>query len=258
MLTTLDYALGYGRLGWRVFPLWPGEKRPMYKGWPQDATTDEKMIRQYFAGDPTRNIGVVCGEKFDAWDIEVDHLDALGELRAKNRPLDETPIARTGRGGMHILTEPTGFNATRQLHLDGVHIGELKSKGGFIVVAPSKTEQAYSWTWTPINMELAVAPDWLLTLLEKPKATIHKFKPRLAKTDDVLAVLGRLSGAVVHAGTGHRNSYLYWAMRQALEEGVPDEEATHVLIAAGLTAGLDDHEVRATVRSAYDAESASA
>jgi len=198
---------------------------------------------------------VVCGEAFDAWDIEAEHLPALTKhMTANGHRFDESPMATTGRGGIHVLTEPTGFNATRQLHLDGTHIGELKSTGGFIVVAPSVTVGQYRWTWAPPVMGVQAAPQWLLAMLERPKATTKRFKDRLTKPDDVVAVLGQLGGAVLTAGEGRRNSYLYWAMRRALEEGVPPRQAGSSLMAAGRQAGLEDHEVRATIRSAYDAE----
>lgn len=258
VLTTLDYALGYAKLSWRVFPVHGGQKRPIYAGWPKDATLDPKMVRQYFAADPTRNVGLVTGEMFDAWDIEVKHLPAFGAYWRAHGNLPESPIARTGRGGLHILTQPTGVNHTRQLHLNGTHIGELKSAGGFIVAAPSQTTGPYSWTWTPSNMALSAAPEWLLGLLEQPKTTTRRFKARLATPDDVVAVLRQLGGAVLHAGEGSRNAYLYWAMRRALEEGVPPKHAGRVLQVAGTQAGLTDHEVRATIRSAYDAEGISA
>jgi hypothetical protein len=259
MLTTVDWALGYAKLGWRVFPVWPGEKRPIYRGWPEDATTDPAMVTQYFKADPTRNIGIVCGESFDAWDIEVDHVPALAEhMTTIGAVFPESPVASTGRGGMHLLTEPTGVNHTRQLHLGSTHIGELKSTGGFIVVAPSVTVEQYRWTWVTRNMTLSAASPWMLELLERPPAVTRALKTRLASPDDVIAVLGQLGGAVIHAGEGKRNSYLYWAMRRALEDGVPARHAGNVLKAAGIEAGLEPHEVKATIRSAYDAESVSA
>jgi hypothetical protein len=233
----------------------PGDKRPIYRGWQQDATTDEKLVRQYFTADPSRNIGVVCGEMFDAWDIEAEHLPAvLGFLKEKQRGFPETPIARTGRGGLHLLTTPTGVDATRQLHFAGTHIGELKSTGGFIVLAPSRTVGQYRWEWATRGMRLEPALDWMLPLLEKPRATIHKFPDRLKDENAYLAVLERLSHAVLRAGEGRRNSYLYWAVRRALEEGVPVEETVAVLREAALEADLDQHETEATIRSAVDAE----
>src|SRR5690348_550254 len=106
MSTVADWAHLYARAGWRSFPIWPGEKRPMYAGWQKDATTDPELIERYFRSDP--NIGAICGEVFDAWDIEVDHVARFLDW-ASNRPdhLTEAPIASTGRGGLHILTAPT-------------------------------------------------------------------------------------------------------------------------------------------------------
>jgi bifunctional DNA primase/polymerase-like protein len=130
--TMADWASAYAAVGFRVLPLWPGEKRPIYDGWPRDATTDPALIERYWnrAADDPPNIGVVCGEKFDAWDIEGPHLDAFcrwAETQsADGAYLSEAPIQQTARGGWHILTEPTGVAGSRNLYLDGRHIGELK------------------------------------------------------------------------------------------------------------------------------------
>jgi len=161
---------------------------------------------------------------------------------------------------MHVLTQPTGVNHTRQLHLDGTHIGELKSAGGFIVVAPSKTEASYRWTWAPPRMALPALEDdhWLRGLLERPAAPVRHLKTRLASPDDVVEVLGRLTGSVLRAGRRHegRNNYLYWAMRTAIEDGLPLDKARGALETAGLEAGLEPDEVPATLDSAIRAESA--
>lgn len=254
---TAQWAQFYARAGFRSFPVWPGEKRPIYAGWQKDATTDPALLERYFRSDP--NLGLVCGEAFDAWDIEVDHVARFLEWAA-NRPqaLPEAPIASTGRGGLHILTRPTGVDGTRKLHLDGVHIGELKSKGGFILACPSETEQMYRWTYLPDRLAVNDAPEWLLTLLERPKTGVHRFPQRLASPADVVDVLGRLAGSVRKTGEGRRNNYLYWAMRRAIEEGVPPRHARTVLTAAGRDAGLEPDEVEKTIESALEAESVAA
>ena len=219
----------------------------MYAGWQKDATTDPALIEQYFS-DSERNIGLVCGERFDAWDIEVEHVGVFIEWLS-NRPdtLPEAALASTGRGGMHILTKPTGVDGTRYLYLDGKHIGELKSRGGFILVCPSFTEQLYTWSYLPDRLELPEAPDWLRGLLERPVTARKMLKTRLATPDDVVAVLGRLAGSVEFSGEGSRNNYLYWAMRRAIEEGVPAAQAKFVLTNAGVRAGLAKHEVDQTI-----------
>jgi hypothetical protein len=254
---TAEWAQFYSRAGWRSFPVWAGKKNPIYDGWQTGATTDPALLDRYFS-DPARNIGIVAGEQFDAWDIEVEHVDTFNQWVEQNdHRLPESPIASTGRGGIHILTQPTGTDHTRKLYLDGTHIGELKSRGGYILVCPSVTEEMYQWTWLPRRLELSPAPDWLLALLERPQ-TVKRLPTRLATPDDVVAVLGRLAGSVAHAGEGSRNNYLYWAMRRAIEEGIPPRHARTVLTAAGREAGLEFHEVEQTIESALEAESVAA
>jgi P4 family phage/plasmid primase-like protien len=94
------WALVYASLGWRVFPVVPGEKRPMYPGWQRDATTDPGVIARYWRTEPAPNIGLICGEAFVAFDIEADHLPALRNwTRMDGHRLPATPVARTGRWG---------------------------------------------------------------------------------------------------------------------------------------------------------------
>lgn len=256
---TAQWAAFYARAGFRTFPIWPGEKRPMFAGWQRDATTDPEMIERYFRSDP--NIGAICGEAFDAWDIEVEHIPAFMEWASnRSQPFPEAPIASTGRGGLHILTAPTGVDGTRYLYLNGTHIGELKSTGGFILVCPSVTEQMYRWTYLPDRLEVKPAPEWLLGLLERPKTVARVFKSRLVSPDDAAEALGRLAGSVVKARKfGHGgNNHLYWGLRRAIEEGIPPEIAQPVFETAGREAGLEPDEIVKTIESALKAESVAA
>jgi hypothetical protein len=245
-------ALEYARLGWRVFPVVPGGKRPLYRGWQRDATTDPGQIARYWRTDPAPNIGVICGEAFDALDIEAEHLARLRAWLAESgHILPRTPIARTGRGGVHILVQPLGIGGGRDLYLAGDHIGELKSVGGFIVVCPSVTVRPYTWLREPLDPPIA-APAWLLGLLERPPRpmrTAPRPRPQRSGTGQLRA----LSGAVGRADIGNRNKILYWAMRRALEDGNPPRSAGLALARAALHAGLEQNEVEATIRSAYAA-----
>jgi hypothetical protein len=254
-----DWGLLYSRAGFRCFPVKAGAKSPIYKNWLADATLEPKMVRQYFPEGTDRNLGLVCGESFDAWDIEVEHLDRFSKwLYDGKHVLPDAPIASSGRGGTHILTVPTGVDGSRNLYLDGTHIGELKSRGGFILACPSETEQTYLWLNMPPRLVVPPAPDWLLALLERPQALRKTLPTRLASPDDLVAVLGRLGGSVTHAGEGRRNNYLYWAMRRALEEGVPLRHARKAMTAAAAEAGLEDEEAEKTIDSAIGAESVAA
>src|SRR5438093_525511 len=137
-MSAREWALRYATLDWRVFPLVAGEKRPQYRAWQRDATTDAEQISRYWRREPGPNIGVVTGETFDVFDIEAQHL-------------------------------------------------------------------------------------------------------------------ARLARAVRTAAEGRRNNFLFWAVRRAIEEGIPTGLAASILGRAAVAAGLGAAEVERTVASASGA-----
>lgn len=210
------------------------------------------MAARHWVPDPRRNIGVVCGEAFDAFDIEVAYLPALRAwMEAHRYGLPLTPLARTGRGGIHVLVKPFADRG-RDLYLEGVHIGELKSNGGFIVVAPSITDAPYRWLRAPDETPLAQAPDWLAALAVRARVVARR--PRSTRGHASSQALDALVGAISRAGPGRRNNVLYWAMRRAQEEGIPAYDAANALARSGLAAGLEEREVRATIWSAIEGD----
>jgi hypothetical protein len=252
---TRRWAYVYADLGWRVFPVVPGEKRPMYAGWQRDATTDHDLVNRWWRRDPAPNIGVVTGEAFVAFDIEAQHLDRFrAALTTQLAPLPATPIARTGRGGVHILARVPfieggrAIEGGRDLYLGGVHIGELKAQGGFIVAAPSVTRGAYGWHVAPEDALVADAPDWLLRLVASRPKVVHRAPARLGPSR-ALALAAALYRVVADAPEGRRNDLLFWASCRVAERGLDAEAATDVLLAAALRAGLDEREARATIAS---------
>jgi Bifunctional DNA primase/polymerase, N-terminal len=248
-------AEAYAALGWRVFPVAVGGKAPAFgASWPEIATTDVNLIREWWAGR-RYNIGVVCGEAFDAFDIEAEHLTRFHDYLA-GRALPETPLARTGGGGVHILVAPTGIAANRRLYIDGTHVGELKSRRGYILVAPSRTTGTYSWLW-PAETPLATAPDWLTEIVGKPVPREQDVPwPSVSVTPR--SHLEPLVRHVRNARAKERNDTLHWAANRAADDGVPLAMAESGLLEAFLATALPgeaarnrEREGRATIRSAY-------
>lgn len=248
------WAASYAAAGWRVFPAYG--KVPAFKGWQQAATTDPTLLNRWWPRDDDSNVAAVTGESFDVFDIEVEHLPALlAHMRAGGRSLPSTPIANTGRGGLHIFTRPIGVDGTRRLFLDGTHIGELKSKGGLVLVCPSVTERQYTWRFAPAGMALAEAPDWLAALVDRTRTATRApwRQASLAPRSD----LAPLERTVRRAEMHNRNAALHWAACRAVEKGVPEALAQEVLFAASVAAeptALRKRQARATIRSAYRRE----
>lgn len=242
-----SWACAYARLGWRVYPVERGGKRPMFGGWISDATTDEGRIARWWPRDSgAPNIGVVAGESFDVFDIEAPHVEAF-EAAALGRLMPETPIARSGRGGLHVYVAPFHIG-TRRLVLRGVHIGELKGSGG-VVVPPSTTTGAYEWLRDPSTVSIAPAPRWMRgVIVEAAPMSASDTGARMTPSRAV-ALMAGLCRVVSEAREGERNGILYWATRRVAEHGIDRDAARDILLAAASAAGLPEREAQATIAS---------
>jgi hypothetical protein len=245
---TAAWALAYAAIGWRVYPVERGRKRPVFSGWLIDATTNAGLIGRWWprdAGAP--NVGVVAGERFDVFDIEAEHVAAFREA-ARARGLPATPMARSGGGGLHLYVAPLGLG-TRRLLLHGVHIGELKGSGG-VLVPPSVTKDAYAWLRTPSQVTVADAPPWLRELADGPRHEEPGPRGPLSPSRAVALVAG-LYRVVAEAAEGERNGLLFWAACRAAEHGVDRHAVGEILLSAALKAGLPEREARATIASGF-------
>ena len=245
---TESWALRYAAIGWRVYPIERGGKRPLFSGWLADATTDPGLIARWWPRDNgAPNIGVVAGQLFDVIDIEAEHVAGFRDAaRARGLPL--TPLARSGGGGLHLYIAPLG-RGTRRLVLHGVHVGELKGSGG-VLVPPSSTTGAYAWLRSPFAVAVADAPGWLRMLVEMPRPDGARPTGHLSPSRAVALVAG-LYRVVAEAAQGERNAVLFWAACRAAEHGVDREAATEILLSAALKVGLPEREARATIASGF-------
>lgn len=172
MSKLIDAAIHYARRGWPVHPLRPLSKLPASKHGCNDATTDERQIRAWWAENPDYNIGLRTGVMWFVLDVDTKHQDAAEWLESVNLP--ETITAITGTNGRHFLFCSPEFNVQNSTSKIGPHV-DIRGTGGYIVAAPSihpDTRQEYAWdcvdefpTGNP-----AEAPQWLLDRLMPAEA----------------------------------------------------------------------------------------
>lgn len=125
----LDYAT---RLGWPVFPIFPGKKNPMTVHGYLDATTDVDQIETWWRWTPQANIATPTGITFDVIDVEMEHLNAfLGEWTKAGANPRHYSMVRTPSGGLHIYVAVTMKRCQR------CWFGDLKGKGGYVLLPPS-------------------------------------------------------------------------------------------------------------------------
>jgi hypothetical protein len=161
----LKAALAYARRGIPVFPCETGGKAPLtYSGF-WDATTDSRRIEAWWGRWPDANVGVPTGERSGLLVLDVDPRGggprSLAELGRTGGPLPETAKARTGGGGVHVFFRyPTGEEVRNNAGRLGPGL-DVRGKGGYVVVPPSRTQSAYEW----LDRMPPADPTWLLECL---------------------------------------------------------------------------------------------
>lgn len=136
-----EWALKYAALGFAVFPLKPHTKVPATPDGFKSATTDIEQIKSWWRAAPY-NIGIATGAASGnllVIDLDIDKdkgkdgkRAAMQWLKEHGKDFPKTAIARTGRGGLHMLFYGNGRNKTDLL--PGV---DVRGEGGYIVAPPS-------------------------------------------------------------------------------------------------------------------------
>ena len=169
MVSKLDHALALALKGFKVFPIRPGAKAPpLLNGWPQKATSDPELVRQYWTPLPDANIGIHC-ENMAV--IDVDPRKGGNEslqLLELTDGLPPTLTNNTPTGGRHLFfVLPEGHagvpNSVGELG-DGL---DVRSTGGY-VVAPGSEVEAGAYAFEHDGVAIAQAPAWLIDRLGTP------------------------------------------------------------------------------------------
>jgi hypothetical protein len=245
-------ALPYAeRLGWKVVLLEPQWKRPFLPKWKggngvHDASSDPDQIQACGRICSHGNIGIACGEASGIVVLDVDPRNggdvSIRALAAKGRVFPKGPRARTGNGGWHLLfLHQAGISGSKGKLGPGV---EVKSTGGYIVVAPSWTRKSddgpgghYVWEVSPFDVAAPRMPIWLTTMLCPPP------RPKPAFSSDTRGGdIEPLARFVAASSRGERNNRLHWAACRARElvaqHLISEASAVRRLIEAAASAGL--------------------
>jgi hypothetical protein len=258
-------ALPYAeRLGWKVLILAPERKLPLFskeKGGKgvHDATSNPVQISAWSKVCPNANIGIACGEASGIVVLDVDPRNggdvSIRALAAKGHPFPTAPRQRTGNGGYHLLyRHQPGVGSSKGKLGPGI---DVKSTGGYIVVAPSWTRASddgpggpYVWEVSPFDTPVPRMPIWLTAMLCPPPRPARAYVPDANGGD-----IEPLARFVASSAKGQRNMRLHWAAcragEMAAKHQVCAQSAGHRLVAAAAACGYVGPEVSRTIDSAF-------
>lgn len=280
----LDRALRYAAHGWPVFPLLPGEKRPLVKSAHPpgtackgecghhghglyDATTSEATIRAWWGddGEPAANIGLRAGIGWWVLDIDakqppggVSGLEMVALLESMHGALPTTLCVRTPGGGEHryfqLPLDRTIGNRAKIKTPDGRPTSlDVRGSGGYVVAEPSSVGgKAYSILH---QGPIAEAPEWLLDVVAPPARAERATAPRVnSGTRYGAAALAGACRRIAESEQGDRHdAILHSALGMGSlvagrVAGLSAEACEEALVAAGIAAGKPQREVVRTVR----------
>jgi len=168
----LEEALRLAALGYPVFPLRPGDKRPLTRHGYKDATTNEAQLRAWWSQYPDANIGIATGKASGLVVLDIDPRhggdEALAALEAAHGAIDRSVMARTGGQGTHIY-----FRAPEDgLRNSAGRLGkglDVRGDGGYIVAPTSVHASGKAYSWEPGHElgegALPDVPGWMLLAL---------------------------------------------------------------------------------------------
>lgn len=172
-------ALETAARGWPVFPVRPGAKKPpVFKRWPDHASTDPTRIHQWWEQDPARNVAIATGPAgLCVIDLDPRHMsppatgftDALARLTARSTaPVPVTWTVATPHGWHLYYRAPE----TPQLPCTVGRLGDgidTRGHGGYVIAAGSRTRHG-DYTLAG-DHPVADLPTELVTLLTPPPPT---------------------------------------------------------------------------------------
>jgi hypothetical protein len=275
----LSAALDYAAQGWPVFPVWwvengrcacgkadcqhPG-KHPIGRLAPKgrnSATTDPETIRRWWHQYPHANVAIATGPESGLVVVDVDprHGGYPDRLTGK---LPVTPTVSTGGRGWHFyLAHPEG-GIKFPAKIPNCRGADLKADGGYVMAPPSVHVLGRMYCWQiPTTHPLAPCPPWLLDVARRPESR-QAAPPHTAHGGAMGTAYGRaaLQNELVRLAQtpeGDRNNALnragFCLGRLVVAGHLEEDSVVSLLLLIGTNVGLKEREIRATVRSGFQA-----
>lgn len=261
-------AYACSRLGFRVFPLRSDTGTPSFTAWPERATADPEIIREWWTGEYAAcGVGIATGPESGIWVLDIDVKDADGfrTLRDLTYAHDQTSAVfsrtmtvRTPSGGAHVYfrwdeasaAEGGVRNSTKRLG-PGLDVRGIRG----YVRAPEVGAYRIVERGGVKHVGITSAPEWLIPLCKKRRASRAEARTNTdARAGAVLrdARWARFESAETlrklrHAPGGTRNDALNRAAYRlgtlAALHGEPSEDAARAwCLAAMRDIGAGDSE----------------
>ncbi|MCB0908745.1 MAG: bifunctional DNA primase/polymerase, partial [Nocardioidaceae bacterium] len=249
-------AVRYAALGIPVFPCVPAGKRPLTANGFHDATASLRAVSGWWRRHPTANIGLPTGAATGVVVVDVDvHLGGTGfaafeRSRAVGLADGWGWLVRTPSGGLHAYYPAAPGREQRCWQVSAAHV-DFRGDGGYVIAPPSRV----------VVDEVSIAYE-VIAVANRPARPLDagglrrflqptRWLPTRSPAPAIGTSPERLAAWVATRPEGGRNQGLFWAACRMVEGGHPCDSTLAALGDAARSAGLPDHEIETTIRSAY-------
>jgi hypothetical protein len=252
-------AYACSQLGFKVFPLVPGTKRPAIEGWKTKATADLDQIRVWWAGGEFTGcpVGIATGPGSGVWIMDLDvrpeynGFDTLKTLAAANgsglEAFTGTITVATPSGGAHLYFRwDETADAEGGVKNSSGHVGpgiDVRGIGG-LVKAPGCGGYQIVPRGGIRSTVITPAPAWLVKLTRKPprrESDDVQYEPgSSAARREAARILDRLGKAQrgTHNTALNLAAYLF-GKTGTLSESDAWKACQHQLVSMGAGDGMD-------------------
>lgn len=257
MTTTVEYAEKYYEAGFSVINLKESEKVPV-GSWKKFQSERAAPGQLKFWFTKRYNIGLVMGAVSGGIiTLDFDQESAFADWANTYPHLTATAIAKTGKGYHVLFKMPLPIPGNKKMYWRGLHVGETRGEGGYIVAPPSVHPNGHQYTW--------ITPPWesllIINSLADAGIELEAAQPPAANIDDgghhplpprTLNFIA--TGAVNGAGV---NEELYHAALQYAAAGYTENETLAQLMAVahlyyiGKGTGNTQHQAASTIKSGF-------
>jgi len=183
-LTTLEWAELYVSLGFSVIPLWPRSKMAVCK-WQkyQHMKPSTNQLKNWWGKHPDWGIAIITGKLSGVFVLDPDDINSMAEVEKRGRK--ETVSAETSRAWHDYFKYPDFKVPSKKGRSEDwpFEHADLQSDGHYVVAPPSihPTGKEYAWIRSPLDCDIAEAPQWLLDLLKPISVSDNKNSPSIAQ-----------------------------------------------------------------------------
>lgn len=245
-------ALPYIEMGWLVFPT-RVDKVPLCPHGRNDATCESLTIEAWSDKFPQANVSIKTGEESGIAVIDIDTEEGERWVRDSkagwSRQLPDTAEAKSGRG-RHLYYGYLPVRSADGKIAPGV---DIKAIGGSITAPISlhSSGRLYEWVRPPFGRRLPLLPLWIARALAPPPPRPHlsNYDGKPPSSEHLQKLLAQIA-TTPPGGRNHTLNRVSFIFGLIVKDGFMSEhDALNLLHQAGMAAGLDEHEVRSTVRS---------